>query len=184
LAEGIGVAELLPSVSGLSGNELCGDEAPVRLRAIRLPGGGLVELRPTALLRCEAALAFTRWVRTDLAGAARFAGSELKRIEVGASYACRPRNNISGARLSEHAHGNAIDVRAVALGDGRSIAIDLAEAPAILLAGMRQSACSRFTTVLGPGSDHAHESHLHLDLARRRGGYRICQWSMPTWPEP
>jgi hypothetical protein len=44
---------------------------------------------------------------------------------------------------------------------------------------MRQSACTRFTTVLGPGSDRDHETHLHVDLAERRGGYRICQWTLP-----
>jgi len=30
--------------------------------------------------------------------------------------------------------------------------------------------------VLGPGADRAHELHLHVDLAERRGGYRLCQW--------
>jgi Extensin-like protein C-terminus len=40
------------------------------------------------------------------------------------------------------------------------------------------SVCARFTTVLGPGSDWYHEDHIHLDLAERRGGYRICQWNV------
>jgi hypothetical protein len=38
------------------------------------------------------------------------------------------------------------------------------------------SVCARFTTVLGPGSDGYHENHIHLDLAERRNGYRICHW--------
>ena len=38
--------------------------------------------------------------------------------------------------------------------------------------------CARFTTVLGPGSDWYHEDHVHLDLAERRNGYRICQWEI------
>jgi hypothetical protein len=38
--------------------------------------------------------------------------------------------------------------------------------------------CARFTTVLGPGSDWYHEDHVHLDLAERRSGYRICQWEV------
>ena len=41
-----------------------------------------------------------------------------------------------------------------------------------------QSVCARFTTVLGPGSDWYHEDHIHLDLAERRSGYRICQWNI------
>ena len=40
------------------------------------------------------------------------------------------------------------------------------------------SACTRFPTVLGPGSDWYHEDHIHLDLMERRGNYRICQWNV------
>src|SRR5262249_55315273 len=40
------------------------------------------------------------------------------------------------------------------------------------------SVCSRFSTVLGPGSDWYHEDHIHLDLAQRRNDYRICQWNV------
>ena len=43
---------------------------------------------------------------------------------------------------------------------------------------LRQAACARFTTVLGPGSDGYHENHIHLDVIVRRGGYRICQWDV------
>jgi hypothetical protein len=43
---------------------------------------------------------------------------------------------------------------------------------------VRASACARFTTVLGPGSDAYHAGHIHLDLAVRRNGYRICQWTV------
>jgi hypothetical protein len=49
---------------------------------------------------------------------------------------------------------------------------------------MRRSACARFTTVLGPGSDGYHENHFHVDLAQRRGDYRLCQWNLPRPPEP
>ena len=38
--------------------------------------------------------------------------------------------------------------------------------------------CARFATVLGPGSDWYHEDHIHLDLAPRRGGFKICQWNV------
>jgi hypothetical protein len=48
---------------------------------------------------------------------------------------------------------------------------------------MRRSICGRFTTVLGPGSDGYHENHIHMDLAERRGGYRMCQWNLHD-PEP
>ena len=32
--------------------------------------------------------------------------------------------------------------------------------------------------MLGPGSDGYHEDHVHVDLAERRGGYRMCQWDI------
>ena len=44
--------------------------------------------------------------------------------------------------------------------------------------GLRESVCARFTTVLGPGSDGYHEEHIHLDMAERNNGYRICQWAV------
>ena len=47
--------------------------------------------------------------------------------------------------------------------------------------GLRDSACRRFTTVLGPGEAH-HNGHIHLDAIQRRGGYRICQWEVRTPP--
>ena len=44
--------------------------------------------------------------------------------------------------------------------------------------GIRASACARFSTVLGPGSDGDHEEHIHLDLAERHAGYKMCEWDV------
>ena len=184
LAENLAVVELNASVSGVSGDAMCGDLAPARITAINLSDGGRVELRPAAVARCGMALAFARWVRDDLVRSVEPLGSGLRRIEIAASYSCRPRNNVSGARLSEHGLANAIDVGALVLDDGRRIAIVDPKAPQYLFAEMRLSSCRHFTTVLGPGSDAAHADHLHLDLAQRRGGYRLCQWSHAEWLIP
>src|SRR5262249_16789355 len=43
---------------------------------------------------------------------------------------------------------------------------------------LRQSACSRFSTVLGNGADAYHDSHIHLDLLERSNRYKICQWDV------
>ena len=100
------------------------------------------------------------------------------RIDNYASYDCRGRNNVANARTSEHGYANALDIRGVRLADGkfvqwtdRTVAKDVRE-------GLRKDACARFTTVLGPGSDGHHEEHIHVDLAERRGGYRLCQWNV------
>jgi hypothetical protein len=157
----------------------CTAAAPVGMSAVKLVSGRLVELKPAAVLRCPTALAIARWVREDLAPLAERLGSGIERIDVAASFSCRPRNSVFGAVMSEHGKANALDIRALHLADGRRIAIENADGPREFLAGMRQSACARFTTVLGPGSDRDHETHLHVDLAERRGGYRICQWTLP-----
>lgn len=184
LAEKIAMIELTASVSGLSGTAVCGDEAPVRMTAIRLRGGGTVELKPAMVARCEMALQFARWVRDDIAMAATHADGTLRRIEIAASYSCRPRNNVKGARLSEHGLANAVDIGAIVLSGSGRIAIDDPVRPAILFGEMRRSACARFTTVLGPGADAAHAHHLHVDLAKRRNDYRICQWDQADEPMP
>jgi len=43
---------------------------------------------------------------------------------------------------------------------------------------LKASACARFTTVLGPGSDGYYEDHIHVDLIQRRSGYRLCRWTI------
>ena len=156
--------------------EGCGMEPTVRLNAVLLPDGTFAKLRPAAVLRCETALAVARWIREDIAAAALVLGSTLARVEVAASYTCRSRNNVAGAVLSEHSRANALDMSAFVLTDGRTLTLTDPKASAEFIAELRRSACARFTTVLGPGADRAHEFHLHVDLAERRGGYRICQW--------
>jgi hypothetical protein len=38
-----------------------------------------------------------------------------------ASFDCRGRNNIVGAKLSEHGHANALDIRSLKLADGKVV---------------------------------------------------------------
>ena len=173
LAQEIALADTGKIVDAAEG---CGTAPVTRLTAILLANGTFATLRPAAVLRCETALAVARWIREDVAIAAADLGSDLARIEVAASYTCRSRNNVAGAVLSEHGLANALDMRALVLADGRTLSLADPKAPADFIAALRRSACARFTTVLGPGADRAHEFHLHVDLAERRGGYRLCQW--------
>jgi len=43
---------------------------------------------------------------------------------------------------------------------------------------VRDAACERFNTVLGPGSDPYHAEHIHVDLAERAHRYRMRQWDV------
>ena len=155
----------------------CGVAAPLRVTAFVLQGGGEAALDPPATMRCDIAGALADWVREDLAAVAAEQGARIARIADAAAYDCRGRNRQAGARLSEHAFGNAVDVRAVVLSDGRSLDPKVLAGAAALRARMKTSACARFATVLGPGSDGFHEDHIHLDLAARRGGFRLCAWN-------
>lgn len=157
----------------------CLAAASVHVSAIKLAGGKTVELRPAAILRCTMAMAVANWVRDDLAPAAKKLGTGIERIDVAASFACRSRNNVFGAKLSEHGKANALDIRALHFADGRAAVIQHAAGPRDFFDKMRKSACDRFMTVLGPGSDKPHETHLHVDLAERHNNYKICQWILP-----
>ena len=82
-------------------------------------------------------------------------------------------------RLSEHATGNALDLAGLRLDDGRDLSLAGKDAATrSMREGVRTSACARFKTVLGPGSDASHKDHLHLDMRQRPRDYRICQWTI------
>jgi len=46
-----------------------------------------------------------------------------------------------------------------------------------VLRGLRATACGYFSTVLGPGTNQAHASHFHFDMAvhGKSQNYRICE---------
>jgi hypothetical protein len=161
----------MPPISGPNG---C--EAPdvVRLDAIILRDNRRVAVTPPAVLRCEMATAIVNWARDDLATLA----APLAGIDNFDSFECRGRNRVQGAKTSEHGRANALDIRALRLANGKLIELTDTEVPIELREQLRASACARFTTVLGPGSDGFHENHVHIDLAERTNGYRLCQWDV------
>jgi hypothetical protein len=167
-----------PSLPPLSGPNDCGADDVVRLEAVWLSNKTRVAVMPPATLRCEFAEAIVHWVREDVAPAVRALGSALNGIDNYASYDCRGRNRILGAKLSEHGRANALDVRSFRLADGKVVELTDGGVDREFRAALRGSACLRFHTVLGPGSDGYHENHVHVDLAQRRSGYRLCHWDL------
>ena len=69
-------------------------------------------------------------------------------------------------------------MRAFKLANGAAIELTDAGVAKSLREKLRQSACARFSTVLGNGADAYHDSHIHLDLIERSNHYRICQWDV------
>ncbi|MDP2410081.1 MAG: extensin family protein [Pseudolabrys sp.] len=179
--EAIAVVTPLPR---LIGPGACGGGDMVQLEAVRLPNGSRVEVRPGPVLRCGMAESFAAWIRDEAAPRVLKDGSALQRVSVADDFNCRGRNRVAGARLSEHGKGNAVDIRAFTLANNKTIDLTDMHAPQELREDMKVSICARFTTVLGPGSDGYHEEHIHMDLAERRGGYRICQWNVRVPPPP
>lgn len=158
--------------------EGCGMSNPVIVREI-LPG---IKLSPEATFRCETALQLARMTRETIIPAARIAladKGELKAIQQASAYVCRNRNSAATGKISEHAHGNAIDIAALEFDKGTVPMVIAAQDdgtfPAAFQRSLNAAACLYFTTVLSPGSDEAHKDHLHLDVIERKSGYRFCR---------
>jgi hypothetical protein len=177
----IATIELLPR---LIGPGECGGRDMIRLDAVLLPNRKRVAINPTAVLRCPMAESFAAWVRDEAFGHTAVLRDALRSVDTLGSYECRGRNGIADAKLSEHGKGNAIDVRALVTTGGRHIDLTDEMVSKPLRDDMRDSACHRFTTVLGPGADSHHNNHIHLDILERHRGGRICQWDVREPPPP
>lgn len=163
-------------------NRDCGIARPLHVSRI-VPG---VELEGGAVMRCGTARALGFWIRDFVrpAAAALPGAPQLRGLQLGTTYDCRARvGTDSDATLSEHAFGNAIDIMGFRLEGGaddlpdilpvqpRSGDGDMAEA---FQRSARASACLWFDTVMGPGSNAAHDDHLHLDVIGRDSLWRLC----------
>jgi len=151
----------------------------VLLQAVILPDKTKVVVVPPATLRCTLADQIARWIRDDVSPAAKtIAGAVLRRLDNLDSYECRGMNRIRGARLSEHGRANALDVGAFRTADGQMLGLTDVNVAKAWRQALQTSACARFSTVLGPGSDGYHEEHVHVDLAEHRNGFKMCQWDV------
>jgi hypothetical protein len=104
-------------------------------------------------------------------------GQSVRSIEHLGSYNCR---NIRGQSTpSEHATGNAIDISAFVLSDGRRVALkdhwDAPDGRSAFLRAVRDKGCDYFATVLSPDYNAAHADHFHFDQAQRPGNWAVCR---------
>jgi len=181
---------------------LCGAPAPILLKSLgRDPE---IALDPPATVTCTLAKALSAWLSESVQPHAKaLFNSPVTKLHVG-SYTCRNRNGGADLPLSEHALANALDISDFVLTSGEKIAVvdswpsdnpplpmpnpdrvssissvkrvsvSLENPERAFLKSVRDDACGIFGTVLGPGADEAHKSHLHLDMKERRGG-SFCQ---------
>jgi hypothetical protein len=175
LKDDVALVEALPPVTGADG---CGVEDPVSLAAVITKEKKRIPVSPPVVLGCAAAEALAHWVRDDVVAIVGLLGTSLSGLSSGQGYQCRGRNGIAGAPMSQHGRGNAMDLRALLLANGTSANPTDTALPREFRERIKASACAHFTTVLGPGSDGHHDIYIHLDVAPRRGGIRLCQWDV------
>ena len=137
----------------------CNVPAPVSVTSV-----DGVRLVPPATINCETAQALSVWIDQGLQPAFR---NQVVQLNIADTYSCRPRNNVRGAKVSEHGAGNAIDISGFVLRSGKTMTVARNYGAEIKKA--KKAACGTFHTTLGPGSDGYHEDHIHLDVAHRRG---------------
>ena len=159
-------------------NRDCGIDRPVEVRALQ-PG---LALDTPAVMRCDTARSLALWMREAVIPAARrLDGSpRITSVALGTSYACRGVvGGASTATVSEHALGNAVDIAGFGFDDGTRLEIaprgDRGGIEMAFQNAVQAAACLYFSTVLGPGSNAAHDDHLHLDIKARGSGFRLCQ---------
>lgn len=136
-----------------------------------------VALTPTGPdATCAVSAGLLRWLKQTVQPAAELHfSSSVIRLEHFGTFSCRKMRNDRFDRMSEHATGNAIDVAAFVLANGRKISVlrgwkrDGAESD--FLHVVRDGACGPFATVLSPDYNAAHADHFHLDQA----SWDICR---------
>jgi hypothetical protein len=159
--------------------------APAAPRLGSAPGNavgafGQVSMKPAATLACPIVSVLDRWLSDSVQPAAmRWFGVRVVEIKQISAYSCRGMNGNPHAHISEHAFGNALDIAAFTLADGRRITVKggwrgMPEEQGFLR-DVQATACQQFNTVLAPGSNSHHEDHIHVDLMRRASRRTICQ---------
>jgi len=124
---------------------------------------------------CALAAGFDLWMRQGVQPAAEaLFGKSVTRIEHLGAYNCRRTYGRETGQWSEHSTGNALDVAAFVLANGKRISVRTDWSgegkEAAFLHEVRDAACQVFGTVLSPDYNAAHADHLHLDQAARGFG--------------
>lgn len=150
-----------------------------RARPQLVTGTVAAAVKPEATLACPMVSALDQWIATAVQPAAmKWFGQPVVEIRQISAYSCRGMNGQPGARISEHAFGNALDIASFELAGGQKITVKNgwkgSPEEQGFLRDVQGAACEQFTTVLAPGSNRFHYDHIHVDLMRRSSGRSAC----------
>ena len=127
---------------------------------------------------CAVAVGLLVWQRDVLQPMARLhLERSVESMEHLGSYNCR---SIRGGNSpSQHSTGNAIDISAFILSDGRRVSVkdhwDAPDGRSAFLRAVRDGGCDYFSTTLSPDYNAAHADHFHFDQAQRSSGWTVCR---------
>lgn len=146
----------------------CDVAGAVRVAALAAP------FDKPATMRCDLALRLDDFETNVVQAAAeRHFHRRVVEIYQFGAYSCR---DIAGThRLSEHAHGDAIDIAGFELEGGLKIMVKQhwrgAGERSRFLRDVARGACRMFSVVLTPDANRDHRDHIHLDL----GPFKLCR---------
>ncbi|MBV7410458.1 extensin family protein [Maritimibacter sp. DP1N21-5] len=163
-----------PEIKGVAIQPIPGKVAGCGLsEGVKVTSVSGIPLSTPITVDCQTAVTFNAWVAQALIPIVGRTGGGVREINIMASYACRPRNNQRGAKVSEHGKGHAVDFGGFTLANGVQVSVLKHWSDSQFGATMQalhKAACGPFGTVLGPRSDRYHQNHFHFDTARYRSG--------------
>lgn len=170
-------AKLLPPLA----ENQCRAQSPLAVTGV-LANGRMIPFSGEPTLNCGMATALPQWASAIDSYLTARENTRIESIIVGTSFMCRPRNNVTGADVSEHGFANGLDVAGFKLEDGRTVTVSEGWTDALapegrLLRFAHDAGCANFTTTLGPEANAQHSDHLHLDLGchGKTCTARICE---------
>lgn len=127
-----------------------------------------VDLVRPAEMTCPMAVRLVQFEKEVLVPEAqRVFGQPLKQINHAGAFTCK-RMTGNGSKISEHGHGQAIDIWGFFLRDGTRISVDqhfrARGREGDYLRSVNRAACRYFSVVLGPNADAAHAKSFHWDI--------------------
>ena len=159
----------------------CGLQSPLSLEAVSANGRS-VPINAAVITDCGMATALPAWIAEVDSYLIAHDKTRIETVNFGTNYACRNVDNAKTGNLSFHAFADALDLIGFSLEDGRTISIapgwaGTPEQGSQILRFARDSACTHFTTVLGPGADAFHLDNMHIDLGchGKTCTARLCQ---------